>query len=128
MDQGIRSAKCNKCKNTFTNFALKKHKEQCQGKKSEIDCPECGEIYRSKPAMKKHYDSNHKKEDIRPLEVCMRSKSHSFKLSISSPSKIIFQRIFICRPHNHLRGCILEDLLFLVDQLSAPACMAASSE
>ena len=37
---------------------------------SEIDCPECGEIHRSKTAMKKHYDSNHKKEEIRPLEVC----------------------------------------------------------
>ena len=70
VDQGVRTAKCNKCEKIFTNFALKKHKDQCQGKQLEIDCPECGEIYRTTAAMKKHYDSDHKNKEIRPMEVC----------------------------------------------------------
>ena len=36
----------------------------------EVDCPECGEIYKSNVAMKKHYDTNHKWENANAREVC----------------------------------------------------------
>ena len=45
----------------FTNFAMKRHKPNCNGTKEGHDCPECGKIFSSNNNMRKHYDKVHKK-------------------------------------------------------------------
>ena len=70
VDFGVRTATCNKCDKYFTNFALKKHRSKCQGQQQEVDCPECGEICKTTAAMRKHYDSNHKSDNVSSREVC----------------------------------------------------------
>ena len=42
VDLGIRTAKCNKCENIFTNFALEKDNDHCQCHNFEIDFPQIG--------------------------------------------------------------------------------------
>ena len=73
IEHGNKSSKCNKCDEKFTNFALRRHKEMCQGKQ-EYDCPECGQICTTALAVKKHYDSEHKFTKVSSREVCFHWK------------------------------------------------------
>ena len=69
IDTGIKTVSCNKCEKEFTSFAMRRHKEVCKGKQ-EFDCPECGMICRSSALVKKHYDNEHKFQQVSSREVC----------------------------------------------------------
>ena len=43
VQNGTMTTVCNKCDKTFTNFAIKKHIDKCDGRQ-KFDCPECGMI------------------------------------------------------------------------------------
>ena len=69
IDTGIRNVPCQKCEKVFTNFAIRRHKQVCKGKE-EYDCPECGMVCTTALAVKKHYDNEHKLEQVQSREVC----------------------------------------------------------
>ena len=69
VDFGVRNTKCNKCDKVFTNFAMRRHNDKCAGKQ-EFDCPECGQVYNKAIEVKKHYDSEHKMENVNSRIVC----------------------------------------------------------
>ena len=69
LEHGTKTVNCNKCDKKFTNFAMRRHKDVCQGKQ-EFDCPECGMISTTAIASKNHYDKEHKMELVQSREVC----------------------------------------------------------
>ena len=69
IDTGVKYVSCKKCDQKFTNLSMRRHKEVCKGK-LEFDCPECGVIYSSSVLVKKHYDNEHKFNQVESREVC----------------------------------------------------------
>ena len=64
----------------------------------EIDCPECGEIYRTTAAIKKHYDSIHNNKEICPWKSASGGDKVNVPINIADiqiPKKISIEYIFI---------------------------------
>ena len=79
VDEGLGKSKCNNCKKTFTNFAMRRHREKCH-EEQKFDCPECGQMYNTAIDVKRHYDAEHKMEPERSKEVCKHwRRGHCFK-------------------------------------------------
>ena len=70
VDQGVANVICDNCQQVFTNFALKRHQPDCHCKTEDHDCPECGQMFSSNNAMRKHYDNAHKMEPVVSRVVC----------------------------------------------------------
>ena len=69
VDEGLRTSKCQNCKKIFNSFAMKRHKETCH-EQEMFDCPECGQMCETAIDVKRHYDDEHKMEQVRYKEVC----------------------------------------------------------
>ena len=79
VDEGLRKSKCNNCKKIFNSFAMRRHKEICH-EKDMFDCPECGQMCDTAVDVKRHYDAQHKMEQVRYKEVCKHwRRGHCFK-------------------------------------------------
>ena len=70
LQQGINTVTCPKCSNNFTNFGLRRHKQQCHGKAPEYECSDCGKTGRSKEEIKKHISDVHSEQRVASREVC----------------------------------------------------------
>ena len=70
IDIGVANAICNKCKETFTRQGLRRHKQNCHGVKKYFKCSECGEMFSSVDAVKKHREEEHQRTAVRSKEVC----------------------------------------------------------
>ena len=71
VDQGVQTVKCNKCRKDFTNFGIKRHRQNCHGGEKFI-CPKCGMVEKTAKEIKNHMQSEHEhiEERERSREVC----------------------------------------------------------
>ena len=70
MQQAINTVTCPKCNNSFTNFALRRHTQQCKGNVSQYECSDCGKVGKTKEEIRKHINEVHAKQRVRSREVC----------------------------------------------------------
>ena len=77
---GLANSMCNNCNQAFTEQGLKRHMKSCKDNDKSLDCPECGEIFESKRAVKIHRDDRHVYEPVRSRVVCKHwRKGHCLK-------------------------------------------------
>ena len=69
MQNGTAKVKCDKCKQVFTSFGIKRHKVQCH-KKKELICKECGMIANTAADLKNHMGKEHTAWQEKSHEVC----------------------------------------------------------
>ena len=69
IQNGTAIVKCNKCKQAFTRFGLKRHINECH-KKEVHKCKECGMLANTSADIKNHMNKEHHVSNEKSREVC----------------------------------------------------------
>ena len=69
IDNGTVQVKCRKCKQTFTRFGLKRHKNSCH-KKNEFKCKQCGMLANNAAKIRNHMSEEHDTDGEKSREIC----------------------------------------------------------
>ena len=92
VEQGVKTVNCKKCKQTFTNFGLKRHSPKCHGEEKHV-CPKCGQVEKTAKAVKNHIQAEHEDRMERSREVCWHwRQGNCFRGNTCHFSHVGFQR------------------------------------
>ena len=61
---------CTKCSQVFTRNGLRRHKAGCNGPNKDVECPECGELFKTEKGVKEHQENDHSMQQVKSRVVC----------------------------------------------------------